>query len=52
MVISVSVRECALSSHNALLGVVHVEHYTKMQSVESLYLIHGINGIKYTCTIR
>ena len=52
MLISVSVRECALSSHNDLLGVVHVEHYTKMQSVESLYVIYEISNVKYTCTIR
>ena len=56
MLISECVRESALSSHNGLLGVVHVEHYTKLQSVESLdlYVIYEIStgNIKYTCTIR
>ena len=46
MVISVSVRECVLTSHKTVLGVVHVEHYTKMQRVDSLYIIHEISNIK------
>ena len=46
MVISVSVRECVLTSHNNVLGVVHVEHYTEMQRVDSLYIIHEISNIK------
>ena len=52
MLISVNVRECGLSSHNTVLGVVHVEHYTKMQRVESLYLIHEISKRRYASTIR
>ena len=52
MLISVSARTCALSSHNIVLGVVHVEHYTKMERVESSYLIHEKSNIRYALTIR
>ena len=41
------------SSHNTVLGVlgvVHVENYTKMQRAESSYLIHEISNIIYAST--
>ena len=52
MLISVSARTCALSSHNIVLGLVHVEHYTKMERVESSYLKHEESNIRYALTIR
>ena len=52
MLISVNVRECGLNSHNTVLGVVHVEYYTKMERVESSYLIREQSNIRYALTIR